>query len=202
MSVRDDCLKDRDELQAKLNEVDGEGRRLLGRIAHNMEGQPGAASYDGGRGGPPGSTHSDPTAAAVEVIDKRGDPARDDYYRLLNLLNLLKTVPASWPKKRGWLHEAIIIADQYPAHGKPPTDKDKRESSTGGPVCASPHRYSERSVTNGPSTVGGRLDVPRLNCRWCKDQIIKTGKVPTKREVEDYDQRETGPTRNRRPSTT
>lgn len=169
------------ELFAKLDAVE-EGTTLVGRIRDATAGTQ-AQRFDAQRSGP---SVPDPTfVAAVRGID----PASRDLAELDRLVGRIDAAVA----------EAWHIVDRYPpprfatasdrlalgranARAEPGCENCSRiEGPRGGPRWE-PIHPKLRDATD----VDGRLDRPRLLCRWCWDKVVLWGRMPSATELQTH----------------
>jgi hypothetical protein len=170
------AVTSRADLVAKILDTVEHGSTVMGRM-RELQGNLRARSYEG-----PGSTMRHDTVFAGMKPDQAVADERD-------LDKALKAAAVE-------LTKATVILNRYPTPKRvsarqrrdlglvtePGCESCARtEGPAGGPRWVAPHPKIRR-----PSTVGGRLPVAMLLCRWCWECVSRWGRLPTTEEIELY----------------
>jgi len=170
------ALTSRADLVAKILDTVEHGTTVMGRM-RELQGNLRARSYEG-----PGSTMRHDTVFAGMKPDQAVADERD-------LDQALKAAAVA-------LTKASVILNRYPVPSRVSQRHRRDLGLVEDPGCESCARTvgpagGKRWVAPHPArrhatTVGDRLPVPALLCRWCYECVRRWGRLPTIEEIELY----------------
>jgi len=188
------ALPDHPKLEQAVTDLNTIAPRFREAVQRMQDARPsalGAASYDG-----PTVTGGGATSSSTERLAVQEDRTADDRRRLDRALRELDIQSRCPTSRERWIceHAQTVwrIINAWTPHA--PTDKQREtvEQSNAAPEplcqCCTPHRAkgcAERVHRTGDAA--GNLPAPLGLCHWCYRFALRTGRLPTKGEVQRND---------------